>query len=45
MIFLALYTTEMILKILGLGFILNKGSYMRDPWNLIDFVVVTVGYL
>ena len=45
MIFLALYTTEMILKILGMGFMLNENSYLRDGWNLIDFIVVIAGYL
>jgi hypothetical protein len=44
-IFLYLYTLEMFLKILGLGFILNRGSYLRDPWNLLDFIIVTSGYL
>ncbi len=45
MVFLALYTTEMILKVLGMGFVLNENSYLRDGWNLIDFIVVIVGYL
>ena len=45
MVFLALYTTEMILKIFGMGFVLNENSYLRDSWNLIDFIVVIVGYL
>jgi Ion transport protein len=44
-VFLGLYTIEMILKILGQGFLFNQGAYMRDTWNLIDFVVVMVGYL
>ena len=29
-IFLSLYTAEMILKVCAWGFILNKGSYLRD---------------
>ena len=45
MVFLVLYTTEMILKILGMGFMLNENSYLRDGWNLIDFIVVIAGYL
>ena len=45
MVFLALYTTEMILKILGMGFVMNNGSYLRDGWNIIDFVVVLVCYI
>lgn len=43
--FLALYTVEMILKILALGFLFNQNAYMRDTWNLIDFTVVAVGYI
>ena len=30
----------MILKILGLGFVKNEGSYLRDVWNCLDFVIV-----
>lgn len=44
-IFLYLYTAEMFLKILGLGFVMNRGSYLRDPWNALDFVIVISGYL
>jgi hypothetical protein len=39
-IFLVLYTGEMVLKILGLGFALGEGSYLRDWWNVMDFVIV-----
>ncbi len=35
---------EMALKILGMGFIWNKGSYLRDSWNILDFVIVMSGY-
>ena len=44
-IFLGLYTVEMVLKILGMGFVFNKGAYLRDYWNLLDFVIVATGYL
>ena len=44
-IFLILYTIEMMLKIIGLGFILNKGSYLRESWNILDFVIVVSAYL
>ena len=40
MIFLALYTVEMTLKILGLGFIMSEGAYIRSSWNVLDFVIV-----
>ena len=35
----------MVLKILGLGFIFNKGAYLRDAWNILDFTIVMTGYL
>jgi hypothetical protein len=44
-VFLVIYTIEMALKILGLGFVFNRGSYLRDPWNLLDFIIVISGYL
>jgi len=44
-IFLALYSTEMLLKILGLGFLFNKGAYLTDTWNILDFTIVMSAYL
>lgn len=44
-VFQILYTIEMVLKISGLGFIMNQGSYLRDSWNLLDFVIVNSGFL
>lgn len=43
-IFLALYSVEMIVKITGLGFIFGKSSYLRDAWNILDFVIVISSY-
>lgn len=34
----------MILKIIGKGFVLNKGAYLRDAWNILDFVIVVSAY-
>lgn len=44
-IFQALYTIEMVLKILGMGFLFNKGAYLRDYFNMLDFFIVTSAYL
>ena len=44
-VFLALYTLEMVLKIVGLGFILNRKAYLKDPWNILDFIIVMSAYL
>ena len=44
-LFLTLYTIEMILKIIGLGFMFSgPESYMRDYWNLLDFTIVVSSY-
>lgn len=43
--FLILYTIEMSLKIIGLGFIFNRGAYLRDAWNVLDFVIVATAYI
>lgn len=44
-VFLGFYTLEILLKIIGMGFILNKGSFMRDGMNLLDFFIVFMAYL
>lgn len=44
-IFQYLYTIEMVVKIVSLGFILNDGSYLRDAWNILDFVIIASGYM
>lgn len=43
-VFLVLYSLEMIIKIMGLGFVFNEGSYLRDSWNTLDFVIVVSSY-
>lgn len=43
--FLVLYSVEMVLKIVGYGFIFGEGSYLRDAWNNLDFIIVMTGYL
>ncbi|XP_046399749.1 sodium channel protein 60E-like isoform X2 [Ischnura elegans] len=44
-IFLAIYTAEMTIKSVAKGFILNKYTYLRNPWNWLDFIVITSGYV
>ncbi len=44
-VFQYLYTIEMVVKIVSLGFILNQGSYLRDAWNILDFVIIASGYM
>ncbi|KAL4477034.1 hypothetical protein ABPG72_011731 [Tetrahymena utriculariae] len=42
---LIIYTVEMGLKIIALGFIFNKGAYLRDTWNIIDIVIIITGFM
>lgn len=41
--FLGIFTVEASLKILALGLVLHRGSYLRNLWNIMDFVVVVTG--
>ena len=34
------FTVEAAIKIVALGFVRGKNTYLKDIWNLIDFVVV-----
>ncbi|XP_075909071.1 voltage-dependent P/Q-type calcium channel subunit alpha-1A isoform X2 [Petromyzon marinus] len=43
--FIAIFCFEAGIKILALGFLLHKGSYLRNGWNVMDFVVVVTGLL
>ncbi|KAA0199086.1 hypothetical protein HAZT_HAZT003395 [Hyalella azteca] len=43
--FLAFYSAEMVIKTIAKGFILNKYTYLRNPWNWLDFVVIASGYV
>lgn len=39
-IFLIFFTAEMLCKIVAWGFILDRSTYLRCPWNWLDFTVV-----
>ncbi|KAF8570730.1 hypothetical protein P879_02096 [Paragonimus westermani] len=41
--FMGIFTCEASLKIIALGFILHSGSYLRNVWNILDFIVVVTG--
>ena len=28
-----------------MGFFFNKGAYIRDAWNVLDFTIVTSGFI
>ncbi|XP_070508107.1 voltage-dependent calcium channel type A subunit alpha-1 isoform X4 [Chironomus tepperi] len=43
--FLGIFCVEASLKILALGFVLHKNSYLRNIWNIMDFFVVVTGFI
>lgn len=36
---------ECTVKILARGLIINKFTYLRDPWNWLDFIVIISAYV
>ena len=44
-IFTLIFAVELILKVIAMGFVLHKSSYLRDWWNRLDFLIVTFGLL
>ncbi|XP_051536382.1 probable voltage-dependent N-type calcium channel subunit alpha-1B isoform X3 [Myxocyprinus asiaticus] len=43
--FIGIFCFEASIKIIALGFVFHKGSYLRNGWNVMDFVVVLTGIL
>ncbi|KAF6312566.1 calcium voltage-gated channel subunit alpha1 D [Rhinolophus ferrumequinum] len=41
--FLIIFTIETFLKIIAYGLLLHPNAYVRNGWNLLDFVIVIVG--
>ena len=43
--FSALFLAECVAKIVALGFVMGKHTYLSEPWNWLDFVVVIIGVI
>ena len=35
-----IFVLEAVLKIISKGFVKGKGTYLRDAWNVLDFLIV-----
>ena len=44
-VFIVIFSIEMILKMIALGFVVGQGTYLRDYWNGLDFAVVMLAYV
>lgn len=40
LVILIIFILEMFIKVLAIGFIRKRGSYLRDSWNQLDFLIV-----
>ncbi|XP_015278897.1 PREDICTED: sodium channel protein type 2 subunit alpha isoform X2 [Gekko japonicus] len=43
--FTGIYTFESLIKILARGFCLEGFTFLRDPWNWLDFSVIVMAYV
>ncbi|EGR31257.1 hypothetical protein IMG5_114650 [Ichthyophthirius multifiliis] len=43
LIFLIIFTLEFLIKTISMSFILSPNAYLRDVWNILDFIVVLSG--
>ncbi|XP_019409130.1 PREDICTED: sodium channel protein type 2 subunit alpha-like isoform X2 [Crocodylus porosus] len=43
--FTGIYTFESLVKIFARGFCIDHFTFLRDPWNWLDFTVITFAYL
>uniref|UniRef100_A0A8C6W4Q7 Voltage-dependent L-type calcium channel subunit alpha n=1 Tax=Nannospalax galili TaxID=1026970 RepID=A0A8C6W4Q7_NANGA len=41
-VFLVIFTVETVLKIVAYGLVLHPSAYIRNGWNLLDFIIVVV---
>ena len=44
-IFTGLFLAELVIKVVAMGFFLDDLSYMRDGWNIMDFIVVAASLI
>ncbi|CAB1315078.1 unnamed protein product, partial [Coregonus sp. 'balchen'] len=43
--FTGIYTFESLTKIVARGFCINGFTFLRDPWNWLDFMVISMAYI
>ena len=42
-LFLVIFTSECLLKIVANGLVLHRNAYLRNGWNILDFSIVMIG--
>ncbi|KRY20598.1 Voltage-dependent calcium channel type D subunit alpha-1 [Trichinella patagoniensis] len=44
-IFIVVFTIECVMKVIAYGFLFHPGAYLRNGWNLLDFLIVVIGLI
>ncbi|KAJ8386898.1 hypothetical protein AAFF_G00164950 [Aldrovandia affinis] len=44
-LFLIIFTVEAFLKVIAYGLLFHPNAYLRNGWNLLDFIIVVVGLI
>ncbi|XP_077637458.1 sodium channel protein type 5 subunit alpha-like [Lonchura striata] len=44
-VFTFIYTIEILIKVVARGFVWSEFTFLRDPWNCLDFFIIIVMYI
>ena len=44
-VFTVVFATECLLKVIAYGFMKGRHAYIRDGWNVLDFIIVVIRYV
>lgn len=44
-VFIIVFTAECVIKVIALGFLFHPGAYLRNAWNILDFIIVVIGLI
>ncbi|XRB04885.1 voltage-dependent calcium channel L type [Pycnococcus provasolii] len=44
-VFTAFFLVEFAIKVVAMGFVLGDGTYLKDGWNILDFIVVVASVI
>ncbi len=45
LVFTVIFFIEFLIKVIAMGFVMSKNSYLRDSWNWIDFIIVFISMI
>ena len=42
LVFSIIFIVEFVVKVIAMGFVFHKKSYLREAWNMLDFFIVSI---